>query len=386
MRYDFDNIPDRRGTGCYKWDLAPEGVIPMWVADMDFKAAPFILEAVQRRLDHGVFGYTMVMDDYYQAVMDWFGRRRGWKIEKDWIMCIPGVIPAIACTLKAFTKPGDKVAIHAPAYNHFYTSIRNAGCICVENKLLRSGDSFVIDFEAMEAQLADPEVKVFLLCNPHNPTGRVWTAEELRRIADICAKTGTMLVSDEIHCEIEMPGHTFTPVALAAPDVPAVVFNSPSKNFNIAGLQIANIICPDPAWRKKIDRAINDNEVCDLNPFGVEALKAAYSPEGEEWLRQMNEYVYENFKLLRDTVARELGWTVCDLQGTYLAWMDCSAAPLDTVAMQKSLTDVEKVWINNGEMYGDIKYMRINLATSHELFAEALDRMVRGLKRICGKA
>ena len=383
MEYDFENLPERRGSGCFKWDEAPEGVIPLWVADMDFKAAPFILDALRARLEHGVFGYTKVMDGYYEAVMDWFLRRRGWKIEKDWIMYVPGVIPAIACCLKAFTKPGDKVAIHAPAYNHFYTSIRNAATVLVESPLRRVGDTFEVDFDDMEARLADPAVKIFLLCNPHNPTGRVWTADELRRIGDICRRTGTMVISDEIHCEIEMPGHRFTPFAVACPDIPCVTFNSPSKNFNLAGLQIANIICPVAEWRAKIDRAINDNEVCDVNPFGVEALMAAYTPEGEEWLRQMNAVVWDNFTLLRDTVARELGWTVCDLQGTYLAWMDCSAAPVDTVTLQKELTDVEKVWINNGKMYGDVRYMRINLATSRTLFAEALLRIVAGLKRVC---
>lgn len=382
MKYEFDIVPDRRGSGCYKWDEAPEGVIPLWVADMDFKAAPFILEAVQRRLDHGVFGYTKVTEDYYQAVIDWFWKRRGWKIERSSILYVPGVIPAIAATLKAFTQPGDKVAIHASAYNHFYTSIRNAKCQLVENHMVRVGDTFEIDFEEMEKQLSDPQAKVFLLCNPHNPSGRVWTVEELRKVGEICRKTGTRVISDEIHCEIEMPGHSFVPFAMACPDVPCVTFNSPSKNFNIAGLQIANIICPVPEWMAKIDRAVNDNEVCDVNPFGVEALKAAYSPEGEEWLRQMNAYVWENYVMLRDRVKSELGWTVCDLQGTYLAWMDCSQAPVDTETIQKELTEVEKVWINAGGMYGDSRYMRINLATSHAIFSEALDRMIRGLKRI----
>lgn len=382
IKYDFDNVPDRRGSGCYKWDEAAQGVLPLWVADMDFKAAPFILDAVQRRLDHGVFGYTKVTEDYYEAVINWFRSRRGWEIKRESILYVPGVIPAIAATLKAFTVPGDKVLINAPAYNHFYTSVRNAKCVLVENPLVRKGDSYVIDFDLLERQLEDPQVKVLLFCNPHNPTGRIWTREELQKVGALCAKTGTILLSDEIHCEIEMPGHRFTPMAVACPDVPCVVFNSPSKNFNIAGLQISNIICPDPQWMKKIDRAVNDNEVCDVNPFGVEALKAAYSEEGESWLEQMNGYVYENFLMLREAVRKELGWTVCDLQGTYLAWLDCTAAPVSTEVIQEELTSVEKVWINSGAMYGDARYMRINLATSHEIFREALDRMIRGLKRI----
>lgn len=386
MIYNFDDIPERRGTGCAKWDEAQEGVIPMWVADMDFKAAPFIIDALQKRLDHGVFGYSIVDDKYYQAVIEWFGRRRGWKIEKEWIIYTPGVIPSLSACIKAFTKPGDRVATHTPAYNHFFSSIRNNGCTLVESKLERKGDSFEINFSQMEKLLSDPSVKVFILCNPHNPSGRVWSQAELQEVGKICQRTGTVLISDEIHCEIEMPGYSFTPYAVAAgkcpeiKDMPYVHLSSPTKNFNIAGLQISNIICPSEEWRNKIDRAVNDNEVCDVNPFGIVALKAAYSPEGEEWLSQMNAYIYENYILLRDTMKKELGLTVCELQGTYLAWLDCQPLGISTDLLQERLTDRFGVWINGGSMYADARYMRINLATSHALFREGLNRIIAGLK------
>jgi len=378
MRYDFDNIPDRRGSGSYKWDEAPEGVLPLWVADMDFKAAPFILDALQKRLDHGVFGYTLVDDAYYDAVIDWFRRRRGWNIEREWIMYTPGVIPSLSSCIKAFTRPGDKVATLIPAYNNFFTSIRNNGCILVGSQLRRVEDSFEVNFDDLEQKLSDPEVKVFILCNPHNPSGRIWTASELERMGEICRKTDTIVISDEIHCEIEMPGNTFIPFAIASPSTPCVTLNSPTKNFNIAGLQISNIICPDPEWRRKIDRAVNDNEVCDVNPFGVTALKAAYTSEGEEWLKEMNEYIFENYTMLRDTFHEKLPHIpVCRLEGTYLAWIDCRACGKSTDDIQNELITKEKVWINGGAMYGDADYMRINLATSHSLFSQALAGIVR---------
>lgn len=388
MKFDFDSIPERRGTGCVKWDEAPEGVIPMWVADMDFKAAPFIIDALQKRLDHGVFGYSIVGEDYYQAVIDWFGRRRGWKIEKEWIIYTPGVIPSLSACVKAFTHPGDKVATHTPAYNHFFSSIRNNGCSLVECRLQRQGESFIIDFEQMEMELSDPSVKIFILCNPHNPTGRVWSEAELQQVGRICKRTSTILITDEIHCEIEMPGYHYTPYAVAAlkdeeiAEMPYIQLSSPTKNFNIAGLQISNIICPSAEWRARIDRAVNDNEVCDVNPFGIAALKAAYSPEGQEWLCQMNAYVYDNYLLLRDTMKQEFGITVCELQGTYLAWIDCASLSLDTDQIQERLTNESGVWINGGSMYADARYMRINLATSHSLFREGLSRIVTGLHQL----
>ena len=388
MKFDFDNIPERRGTGCAKWDEAPEDVIPMWVADMDFKAGPFIIEALQKRLDHGVFGYSFPDDDYYKAVIDWFGRRRGWNIEKEWIIYTPGVIPSLSACIKAFTRPGDKVATHTPAYNHFFSSIRNNGCTLAECSLVRQGDSFIMDFDQMEKTLSDTSVKIFILCNPHNPTGRVWTEQELQKVGNICKRTDTILITDEIHCEIEMPGWHYTPYAVAAQNdaeiagIPFIQLSSPTKNFNIAGLQISNIICPSAEWRARIDRAVNDNEVCDVNPFGIAALKAAYTPQGEEWLSQMNAYVYENYLLLRDTMKTEFGITVCELQGTYLAWMDCASIPLSTDLIQERLTNDSGVWINGGSMYGDAHYMRINLATSHALFQEGLRRIVTGLHQL----
>ena len=299
-KYNFDEIVERWGTNSYKWDLPKkEDIIPMWVADMDFKTAPCIIEALKKRVEHGVFGYNFVPDSYYDAVINWFDRRHQWKIQREDILYTSGVVPAISCSLKAMTMPGDKVLIQTPVYNCFFSSIKNNGCEVLENPLRRQGDSYVIDFEDFERKCADEKTTVFLLCNPHNPSGRVWTKEELERMNDICQKHGVKVIADEIHCELTMPGYTYQPFAAVSDACRdnSVVLNSPSKAFNIAGLQIANIVCHQPERRQRINRALNINEVCDVNAFGIIALQEAYN-NGGEWLDELKQYLYENYVAL----------------------------------------------------------------------------------------
>ena len=287
MDYNFDEIVPRRGTRSYKWDSAADAdVLPMWVADMDFRTLPAIVETLQRRVAHGIFGYTKVPDAYYEAIVRWFSARHGWTMDREWIIYTIGVVPAVSAIIKAMTQPGDQVIVQTPVYNCFFSSIRNNGCEIVSSPLVRKDDTYVIDFDDLEAKASSPKAKVFLLCNPHNPAGRVWTPEELRRMGDICIRHGVFIIADEIHCELIQPGYVYTPFASLGGEYVkhSSVCISPSKAFNIAGLQIANIVTADEETRKKIDRAINVNEVCDVNPFGVEALIAAYSEEGSEWL------------------------------------------------------------------------------------------------------
>ncbi len=277
METNFDKIVNRRGTGSVKWDSRPD-VLPLWVADMDFETAPCILEALRRRVEHGVFGYTLVRDDYYEALIDWFSSRHLYEFKREDVIYTSGVVPALSAIIKGLTKPGDGVIVQTPVYNCFFSSIRNNGCRVVENPFIREDISdtkftYHINFEELEHLAADPSNTMLILCNPHNPVGRVWTREELERIHEICVSNGVEVVSDEIHCELTMPGFRYTPYGTVDHD--AVVCVSPSKAFNIAGLQIANIISPDSSKRALIDRAININEVCDVNPFGVEALIAA---------------------------------------------------------------------------------------------------------------
>ena len=424
MKYDFDKIIGRRNTGCVKWDSSPtpplcgedqgKTLIPLWVADMDFAVAPAIQEAVRRRAEHPVFGYTHVQDDYYEAVISWFQRRHQWTIQREWILYTTGVVPAMSVAIKALTMPGEKVLILSPDYNCFFSSVRNNGCEVAECVLGLSEDSgssgfgscsslsqsdprFVIDWQSFEDHCSDEKTTVFLLCNPHNPTGRVWTREELQRMADICHRHHVRIVSDEIHCELIMPGHTFVPMGTVDPE--AIILNSPSKSFNIAGLQIANIICQDAATRRRLDRAININEVCDVNPFAPEAVKAAYN-DSEDWLDELNLYLWDNYCALCDFAAQHLPqWHVMPLEGTYLVWVDVSDAlssgPVcgDLIATSHSgttalvdsvetycsrLLEQTGVWLNPGTMYGPVSgegYLRINIACPRSQLMEALIRI-----------
>lgn len=379
--FDFDTVINRRGTNSYKWDIVKEeDVIPLWVADMDFKAAPAILEALKKRVEHGVFGYTLVPDSYYEAIINWFARRHNWQIDRSWIIYTTGVVPAVSCAIKALTLPGEKVLIQTPDYNCFFSSIKNNGCEVAENELVRRGDSYEVDFEDFERQCADEKTTVFLLCNPHNPAGRVWTKEELERMNDICLAHGVRVISDEIHCELVMPGHRFTPFAAISDACRdnSVVLNSPTKAFNIAGLQIANIICADPAMRRRIDRAVNINEVCDVNPFGVAALQAAYN-ESEEWLDSLNHYIWGNYLALKEFIAKELPrLEVTRLEGTYLAWVDIKATGLTSDEAYGKLMKEGRVYVNSGTMYGRRAgegYLRINLACPRATLLEGMKRM-----------
>ena len=386
MKYDFDEIIPRRGTNSVKWDIAKEdGVIPMWVADMDFQAAPCIRQALKERMDHGVFGYTLVPNSYYESIISWFDRRHQWHIERDWILYTSGVVPAISAIIKALTEPGDKVLVQTPVYNCFFSSIRNNGCTTAENALVRKGNSYEIDFDDFERQAADEKTKVFLLCNPHNPAGRVWTPDELSRMNDICLKHGVKVISDEIHCELVMPGYKFTPFAAVSKACQnnCITTNSPTKSFNIAGLQIANIITNNDTIKRKIDRAININEVCDVNPFGVIALQAAYN-EGESWIDQLNLYLWENYKVLKDFFQEHLPkLMVLKLEGTYLVWVDISATGLKADELTNELLQHGKVMVNSGTVYGKTTgadYLRLNIAMPRSLMLEALQRIAQVLQ------
>ena len=308
MRYDFDTIVPRRGTNSYKWDTPEEeNVLPMWVADMDFRTAPAIIDALQKRVEHGIFGYTKVPETYYDAVVRWFESRHRWQIDPRWIIYTSGVVPALSAIIKALTAPGDKVIVQTPAYNCFYSSIRNDGCELSANNLIYRDGRYMIDFDDLAAKAADPKAKILLLCNPHNPVGRVWTPEELRHIGDICLRNGVFVVAEEIHCELTYEGHDYTPFASLSERFQqnSTTCVSPSKAFNLAGLQIANIIAVDDDVRRRIDRAININEVCDVNPFGVIATITAYNGGGE-WLDALRKYLRGNYEYLCHFFAERL--------------------------------------------------------------------------------
>ena len=379
MKYDFDKITQRRGTNSYKWDSTDDKeVLPMWVADMDFPTAPCIINALEKRVEHGIFGYTRVPEEYYDAVISWFSRRHHWKPKREWFIYTSGVVPALSAVIKALTNVGDKVLTLTPVYNCFFSSIRNNGCELDSCALRYEDNTFSIDYEDLERRAADPKTTLMLLCNPHNPSGRVWTREELRRIGDICIKNNVVVVADEIHCELVHPGFTYTPFASVSEEFQkhSVTCVAPSKAFNIAGLQIANIIVENDKWRQRIDKAININEVCDVNPFGVIATIAAYN-EGEEWLNQLLQYIHGNYLFFKDYCEEHLPQLpVAPLEGTYLAWMDCRSLGIPSEELEEELMKKAKLWLNAGSMYGKEGegFMRWNLACPRQLVKEGLER------------
>lgn len=383
MNYDFDELTDRRGTGSYKWDSDMDsGIIQLWVADMDFRTAPAVREAVMRRAESGIYGYVRVPETYYEALHDWMVERHGWDMDTQRVIYTTGVVPAISAIIKALVPQGGKVTLQTPAYNCFFSSVRNNHAVMADNPLLRmnteEGFTYQIDFEGLERVASDPDTHLLILCNPHNPTGRIWSRRELERVRDICRRHGVRVVSDEIHCELTRSGSEYVPYATV--DSTAIVCSSPSKAFNTAGLQIANIICPDEETRGKIDRAINDNEVCDVNPFGVVALEAAYR-HGKEWLDALREYLDGNFQYLKQRFADEIpAFRICESESTYLAWIDISATGLSSDEMERFLLEKAKVRISSGSIYHGEGYIRLNYACPRSLLAEALDRIAEAIK------
>lgn len=387
MTYDFDKVISRKGTNSCKWDsIESDNLLPMWVADMDFQTAPAIIEALQRRVSHGIFGYTHVPDAYYQAVISWFKRRHGLTIEKDWIIYTSGVVPALSAIIKALTSPGDQVLIQTPVYNCFFSSIRNNGCEIVTSPLIRKDHTYYMDFDDLEKKVANEKLKLMILCNPHNPAGRVWTIEELTRLGEICLRHQVTVIADEIHCELVYPPKAYIPFASISDEFcrHSISCLSPSKAFNIAGLQIANIVSADEDLRKRIDRAININEVCDVNPFGVEATIAAYN-EGEEWLNQLLEYLKGNYDSMCQYCAKCLpDYPLTRLEGTYLVWMDCTNTHLTSAELDKRLKTDAGLWLNPGDMYGKEGegFMRWNIACPRSVMLDGLERFRKFVQNI----
>ena len=382
---------NRKNSDCYKWDSeCAEGCLPLWIADMDFKAAKPIREAMQRRLDHGVFGYSIVPQANYDAVASWFSRRHGWNgINRDNLLYTTAVVPAISAIFAALQlrmaeyrrkagKPTEneplRVLTFTPAYNCFFSCIENMGCELVPSPLVLVNNRFEINWADVESKAK--EADVFLLCNPHNPTGRVWSREELERLAAIMRREHLFVLSDEIHCEFAFPGHAYTPFAsIVIDDTDFCVCTSASKAFNIAGLLCANIFVPNKELFAQVNHALEVHEVNGLNPFGLVAQVAAYN-ESEAWLDELNEQVYKNFCYLRDFLHAELPMLqIHETEGTYLAWVNISALHMSAEQFCHDLAQKAHVLFNPSEMYGAENYVRINLATSHEVLAEALNRL-----------
>lgn len=376
---DFDKHIERSGTFSAKWDRFPEpGNLPMWVADMDFAAAPCIQEAINKRAMHGIFGYTAVPESYYSAIIEWYARRYDTQIEADWVVPVTGVVPALSAIVGALSESGDGVIVQSPVYHCFFSSIKNMGREVLENKLVNVDGRYEIDFDAFEQLASQARTKLFVLCHPHNPVGRIWSEDELVRLGEICLRHGVVVVSDEIHCDLVFNGSRHVPFSTIRPEFLAnsVTCQSPSKTFNIAGLQVANIIVADSTLRNKVAAAVARHEIGSINPFGVDALIAAYQ-QGDVWLEELKDYLWQNYLYTRDFLEKNLpNVTVTPLEATYLVWVDCRRLGLDCSELDARLK-VQGVILNMGNMYGDSGdgFIRVNVACPKSLLVDGLNRI-----------
>ncbi|MCI7248333.1 MAG: pyridoxal phosphate-dependent aminotransferase [Clostridiales bacterium] len=384
MKYDFDTIVDRYNTGSVKYDTAersgmPADVMPMWVADMDFRAPDEIVSRMRQLCDFGVFGYTMVTDSYFDAVRNWFSSRFDWEVERKWLVTTPGVVFALSAAVKAFTEPGEGVLIQRPVYYPFTEVVENNGRVVVNNSLRYDKGSYAIDYEDLEAKLARDDVKLMLICSPHNPVGRVWTRDELSKVCRLCLKYNVKMVSDEIHSDFVFSNREHVPLASLSEQVRenCVVCTAPSKSFNLAGLQISNIFIPNRDMRHAFRRELEKTGLFGVNMVGLCACQAAYE-SGGEWLDQLKEYLEGNIQFLKSFVNEHMPRIkVVDTEGTYLVWMDLQE--LNLVDQKDFIVNKARLWLDTGSMFGDEGrgFERINVACPRTVLEEALNRLKR---------
>ena len=383
MKYDFDRLTQRRGTGSLKWDVE-ERELPMWVADMDFPAAPEIRAAIEKRAEHGIFGYNIIPEEWYQAYVSWWSRRYGLDMEREWLIYCTGVIPAVSSAVRKLTTVGENVLVQTPVYNIFFNSIRNNGRNILENPLVYDGREYRMDFEDLEKKLADPQTTLMLLCNPLNPVGKIWDRETLERVGQLCSKHHVVVLSDEIHCDLTDPGVKYVPF-ISVSDVcrdNSVTCMAPTKTFNIAGLQTAAVMVPDPVLRHKMDRELNTSEVAEPNTFAVTAAVEAYN-EGEAWLEELREYLYGNKLRVREFLEREVpGVRAVPSQATYLLWLDCSRVTEDGTALAEFIRQETGLYLTAGEHYGSCGrgFLRMNIACPRERLEDGLNRLKQGVE------
>jgi cystathionine beta-lyase len=379
--YDFDTPIDRHNTNSLKWDLK-ENVLPMWVADMDFQTAPEIIEELQKRVAHGVFGYSLIPEEWADAYIGWWERRHHFKMEKDWLVFCTGVIPALSSCVRKLTTPAENVVVMSPVYNHFYSGILNNGRNVVESRLLYEDGSYSIDFADLEEKLADPQSTLMILCNPHNPIGKIWDKETLEKIGNLCAKHHVVVISDEIHCDLTVPGTEYIPFASVS-DVcrdNSITCIAPTKCFNMAGLQTAAVSIPNPQLRHKVWRALNTDEVAEPSAFAVQAAVAAFT-KGENWLNELNAYLAKNREIVKNYLADQLPeLTLVPGSATYLLWIDCRNVTEDSRDFTGYLRRHNGLFLNAGKEYrGDGSYfVRLNTACPASLLQDGLNRLKEG--------
>lgn len=382
--FDFDRVIDRHHTNSVKFDAAaengyPEDILPLWVADMDFQAPPCVLEALQKSLEHGIFGYSITGQGYYDAIRNWFQTRFGWEVDQSWLIQTPGVVFALAAAVRAVTEPGDAVLVQPPVYHPFSNVVIQNGRKLVENGLIYENGKYSIDFEDFERKIMDNDVKLFILCSPHNPICRVWTVEELRRLGEICHKHNVTVISDEIHCDFAFPEHPHTPFIKACPEMrdKTILCTAPSKSFNLAGLQTSNIFIPGQALREAFSREMAVVSYHGANCLGAVACQAAYEG-GAQWLDECKAYMRGNLDYVRSFLAEHIPQIkLVEPEGTYFAWLDCSGLGLSKEALDELIVKKANLWLDTGAIFGECaaQFQRVVLACPRATVEKAMQQL-----------
>lgn len=382
MAYDFSKLTNRYHTNSLKWDVNKDE-LPMWVADMDFEVAPEIIEALHERVNHGIFGYNIVSDEYFESIQNWWLKRHHYQIEKEWMMFCTGVVPAISSIVRKMTTVGENVLIQSPVYNIFYNSILNNGRHVLSSDLVYDGQEYHIDFDDLEKKLSLPQTTLMILCNPHNPIGKIWDQETLIKIGNLCAKHHVIVVSDEIHCDITAPDYEYIPFASVSETnlMNSITCIAPTKAFNLAGLQTACIVVPNPVLRHKVNRGINTDEVAEPNSFAVCATIAAFE-KGETWLDELRAYIENNKQTAIQFIEEHLPQLhVIPTQATYLLWIDCSHVCDNSVDLVESIRQTTGLYVSDGLEYGENGkcFIRLNVACPLERLNDGLQRLQKGI-------
>lgn len=385
---NFDHVIDRHNTNCVKFDAAvaqgyPADVLPLWVADMDFQAPPCVLDALHKAADYGIFGYSFLGDGYFAAIRKWFQDRFSWEVQRDWLITTPGVVFALSAAIRAVTNPGDAVLVQPPVYYPFYRVINNNGRTQIESPMIYENGRYRIDFEDFEKKIVENDVKLYILCSPHNPVCRVWTVEELQKLGAICKKHGVVVISDEIHCDFAFPDHPHTPFVKACPEMmdSTILCTAPSKSFNLAGLQVSNIFVPGEALRAKVKHEMEVISYDSPNMLGAIACQAAYE-QGGDWLDACKAYMRENLEYVRAFLAEHLPKIrLVEPEGTYFAWLDCTDLGMTKEELDDVIIHKAKLWLDSGAIFGECAalFQRVVLACPRATLEEALNRLAKAI-------
>lgn len=383
MIFDFDRSNNRRNTNSLKWDV-DENELPMWVADMDFQTAPVVIDALNKRVQSGIFGYSVIPDAWKEAIQNWWSKRHLFSIEKDWLIFCTGVVPAITCAVKRLTNVGDNVLVQTPVYDIFFHSIENHGRHVVENKLNYDGEKYKIDFDDLEEKLSHPLTTMMILCNPHNPIGHIWSREDLMKIGDLCFKHHVIVVSDEIHCDLTNPGYEYIPFASVSENCAnnSMTCVAVSKAFNLAGLHSAAVIIPEEFLRQKMERGLNADEIAEPNAFAIEATIAAFT-EGEEWLDELKIYLDNNKKMVAEFLEEEIpNVKMVSSHATYLIWLDCKRVLGDATELCRFIRAKTGLYLSDGSKYrgNGYQFIRMNIACPANQLEDGLKRLKKGVQ------